>query len=111
MRTVISSAADISKRKGRKAIENQDTVKATQPCWLVLCFAMSGLGCDWYSAFQWFSGRYSLCSGPVLRGTGLTVVLSASIALILVRVLRTKLRDVAAAFCLVSIALLGQILL
>lgn len=39
---------------------------------------MSGLGCDWYSAFKWFSRRYSQRSGRVLRGMGLTVVLSAS---------------------------------
>lgn len=111
MRTVINSGTEISKREGQKASENKDTVKGRQPWWLVLCFAISGLGCAWYSTFKWFSGRFSLCSGPVLHAMGLTVVLSASIAFLTVRVLGMRLRDIAAVFFLVSIAVLGHILL
>jgi hypothetical protein len=100
------------KREGLQTVENQDTVKARQPWWLVLCFATVGVGCDWYCAFRWSSGRYSLCSGIVLLRMGLIVGLCAAVAFLAVCVVRgARLRDAAAVFFLASITLCGNILI
>src|ERR1700685_3880319 len=56
-----------------------------QPWWLGWCFAVIGVGCDWYSAFEWLYGTYSLSSPPVLRGLVLIVGLCASISFLSVR--------------------------
>src|SRR6266850_2378879 len=80
-----------------------DSLKARQPWWLALCFAIVGLGVNWYCAFEWFSGKYSLIANPVLSKLGLISVFSALISFFLVRVLqRARLRDFPAAFLLVS---------
>jgi hypothetical protein len=93
------------KSEGWPAIESQDTLKGRQLGWLVLC-AMGGVGLDWYCAFRWFSGRYSLFSEPVLRRMGLIVVLCAALALLAVRLIpRARLRDAGAVFFVASMAL------
>ena len=100
------------KRERRQAIESLDALKAKQPWWLVLCFATVGVGCDWYCAFKWFSGRYSLLSGIVLVRMGLIVLLCTAVASIAVCVVRgARLRDIAAVFFLASITLSGNVLI
>ena len=86
-----------------KVIENRDTVKERQPWWLVLCWALIGLGFDWHCAFLWFSGRHSIFSTPVLQRMGLIVVVCTAVALLAAFVLRqARWRDAGVFFCLVS---------
>ena len=92
-------------------MEDQGSVKATQPWWLQWLFFFGGFGCDWYSASKWYVGKYLLLSGPVLRMTVLTVGLSLSVALVLFRISGAKWREFAAGFFVVSFALLGHTLL
>lgn len=111
MRTVTNSGTGIiSKREGRKAIENQDTVQARQPWWLVVSWAVSGVGLDWYCAFEWFSGRYSLFSAHVLGAVGLFVLLDATVAFLAVRLVGARLRDIAAVFLFISLIVSGAML-
>jgi hypothetical protein len=93
-----------------QAIEKQYTVKARQPWWLVLCFAIVGMGFDWHCAFEWFSEKYPFCSGPVIRRMSLIVVLCATIAFLAVLVAKRKLRDAAAVFFFTSGTVLGNLL-
>jgi hypothetical protein len=91
------------RREGRRTIGNQDTAKARQPWWLVLCWAIGGLGFAWDCAFELFSGRYSFCSEPVLRKMGVIVVLCSAVSLLAVFLVRSaRLRDAAAVFFLAS---------
>jgi len=90
-------------------IENQDTVKPSPPWWIDLCLAIGGIGCDWYCAFKWFSGRYSYCSEPVLRGMVLTVVFCAFVAVLAVCVGKAKPREALQVFFVGSWALFGCI--
>ena len=103
MRTVTESGAGISKREGR-------TVQARQPWWLVVCWAVSGVGLDWYCAFEWFSGRYSLFSAHVLGAVGLFVLLYATVAFLAVRLVGARLRDIAAVFLFISLIVSGAML-
>jgi hypothetical protein len=103
MRTVINSGAGVSKREGR-------TAQATQPWWLVVCWAVSGVGLDWYCAFEWFSGRYSLCSAHVLRAVGPCVLLYGAVAFLAVRLVGVRLRDIAAVFLFISLIVSGAML-
>ena len=92
-----------SKQERLQVIENWDTVKERQPWWLVLFWALIGLGFDWHCAFLWFSGRYSIFSTPVLHRMGLIVTLCAAVALLAAFVLRqARWRDAGIFFCLVS---------
>lgn len=111
MRTVTNSGTGIiSKREGQNAIENRDTVQARQPWWLVACWAVSGVGLDWYCAFEWFSGRYSLFSAHVLGAVGLFVLLYATVAFLAVRLVGARLRDSAAVFLFISLIVSGAML-
>lgn len=78
---------------------------------LAICFVTSGVGADWYCAFEWFSGKYFFCSGPVLRGLGLIVVLYASITFLAVRVFGGKWRGAVAVFFAASYTLSGYMLI
>jgi hypothetical protein len=86
--------------------EIEKRIKA-QPWWLAWCFAVIGVGCDWYSAFEWFCGRYSLRSGSVLRGLVLIVALCASIAFLAVRRRTAISREFPWAFFAFSYVLFG----
>jgi|SRR5579872_113678 len=90
----------------RREQVTEDRIKA-QPWWLGWCFAAIGLGCDWYSAFEWFYGRYSLCSAPVLRSLVLIVALCASIAFLAVRRRTATSREFPWAFFIFSYLLFG----
>jgi hypothetical protein len=94
----------------RQPSQSRDTGKA-RSWWIDWCFVIGGVGCDWYCAFKWFSGRYPLWSPPVLRGMGLAVVLCFGVTLLLARILGEKLREGASVFCLVSVTLLGNMLM
>ncbi len=96
----------MSKRERLQVGEAQDSAKAP-PWWLDLCLVIGGVGCDWYSAFAWFSGRYSYCAEPVLRGMALTVVFCACIAVFVVCVGRAKPREAMQVFFTVSWGLSG----
>lgn len=76
-----------------------------QPWWLAWCFAAIGVGFDWYSAFEWFYGRYSLCSATVLRGLVLIVALCASIAFLAARRRIAASRELPWAFFAISYVL------
>ena len=95
----------------RQAIDNPETLQAKQPWWLVLCWVIGGVGCDWYCAFQWFSGKFPFCSPPVLHRMGLIVVLCATISILGTRIAGHKLREAASLFCIASITLLGNMLM
>jgi hypothetical protein len=91
-------------------MENEDTLKARQPCWLVLCWTVIGLGLDWRCAFEWFSGRCPLYSQAVLQRMSLIVMSCGVAALIAVRVSRgARWRDAGAFFCLVSGMVYGHL--
>jgi hypothetical protein len=102
--------AQLSTPERQQPGNSRDTQKV-RPWWIDGCFIIGGVGCDWYLAFKWFSGRYSFLSPPVLLGMSLVVVLCFSITLIAARVLGEKLREGAAVFWVVSLALLGNMLL
>jgi hypothetical protein len=74
----------------------------TWPRWLDIFFAAAGVGCDWYSAFHWFSGRYSLLSSPVLCTLGLIAVLCAMVTFLAVRVGRARSREAGLIFFVAS---------
>jgi hypothetical protein len=112
MRTVTNfGLGTISKTEERNAIDNRNTIQTRQPWWLVVCWALSGVGLDWYCAFEWFSGRYSLFSTHVLRAMGLFVALYAAIAFLAVHLVRARLRDVGAVFLLISLIVSGVMLI
>src|SRR5271157_1449582 len=91
------------------AMENQDFVRP-RPWWIDLCFVIAGLGCDWYYAFDWFSGKNSIFSEPVLSRLGLIVVLCATGAFLVVcLVRRAKPRDAMAVFGAASLLLSGNL--
>lgn len=69
-----------------------------------MCLVVAGVGCDWYCAFKWFSGKYSYWSDPVLRGMVLTVGVCALIAILTGR---AKWRDAVQIFFAVSWGLFG----
>jgi hypothetical protein len=104
MRTVTDFGAGISKREG-------PTVQERQPWWLVVCWAVGGVGLDWYCAFEWFSGSYSLCSAHVLRALSLFVLLYGTVAFLAVRLVGARLRDIAAVFLLISLIVSGAMLM
>jgi hypothetical protein len=93
---------------GVQAAKDQHTVRS-RPWWIDSCFVIAGLGCDWYLAFQWFSGRYSFFSEPVLRRFSLIVMLCAVFAFVAVWVVRrAKLRDAVGVFFAASLLTLGN---
>jgi len=104
MRTVIRSGAGmISKRDER-------TVQERQPWWLVVCWAVSGVGLNWYCAFEWFFGKYSPCSVHVLRVMSLSALLYGTVAFLVVRLVGARLRDTAAVFLVISLTISGVML-
>ena len=92
-------------------IENQGTVRRAHPWWVDLCLVIVGVGCDWYFAFKWFSGRYSYGSEPVLRGMVLTVACCACIAVLPVCVGKLKPREAFQVFFAASYFLFGWMLI
>ena len=106
MRTVTNFEAGISKGDGRT-----DSIQARQPWWLVVCWATGGVALDWYCAFEWFSGRYSLYSAHVLRTMGLFVLLYGTLAFLTVRLVRARWRDIAAVFWIISLMVSGAMIL
>jgi len=59
-----------------------------KPWLLQLCWVIVGLGLDWRCAFEWFEGKSSFYSEPVLARSGLIVLACAGIALLAVWVTR-----------------------
>ena len=53
------------------------------PPWLersyLIGFVIGGVGVDWYCAFEWFAGRYSLWSGTVFYRMVLIVLSCAAV--------------------------------
>jgi hypothetical protein len=94
--------------EGRQVIENQDTVKPTHPWWVDLSLVVAGVGCDWYFAFKWFSGKFSYWSGPALRGMVLTGMVCALIAIV---VGRAKWREGVQIFFALSYGLFGYMMI
>lgn len=85
-----------------QGIENQEVMRP-RSWWIDLCFIVAGLAFDWYCAFEWVSGRYSLLSEPVLRRFGLIAVLCAAVAFLAVCVVRrATLRDAVGIFFVAS---------
>jgi hypothetical protein len=105
----------IFSQKTVHVIESPDTAKAKPrrlPDWcLVTWFVTSGLVCDWYCAFEWFTGRYTHFSGPVLGVMGLIVVFCASIAFLAIRLFGGKWRAAVLVFSIASYTLSGDILI
>jgi len=104
-RSILESIRQFGSNPRREQVI-QDRIKA-QPWWLAWCFAVIGVGCDWYSAFEFFYGRYPLCSEPVLRGLVLIVALFASIAFLAVRRRTAISREFPWAFFAFSYVLFG----
>ena len=96
------SGFEMSEFEGRQAIE-QDALQPKPPWWVIVCFAMAGVGFDWDCAYEWFSRKFSLFSEPVLSRMGGIVLWSAAVALLILFVVRrAQLRDAAAIFFVVS---------
>jgi hypothetical protein len=100
--------------RGQQQVENRDTKKA-RPWWVDWCLVtvcvIGGAGWDWWGAFDWFSGRFALCSGPVLRALGLIVLLCAATGFLAGYVVEGKWRGAALVFLLASIFVSGYIVL
>jgi hypothetical protein len=95
------------KREGQQVVE-KDTVNRMRPWRYVLRWAIGGVACDWYCAFEWLRGESSFFSGSVFYRTVLIVMLCAFVAFLLVLVLgRADSRGVAAAFFLISFGFFG----
>jgi hypothetical protein len=97
------------------AVKNQGTVKARRrwlPDWCFgILLVIIGLAFDWDCAFERFSGRYTLFSGPVLGVLVLIVVLYTSLAFLAARLSgRGKWLEVVGFFELASLTLSGNIL-
>jgi hypothetical protein len=82
-----------------------------RPWWIDPCFVIVGAACDWYLAFEWFSEKYPLFSGAVIRAAVLVVVLCALVAVVLARVYAGKVRESVGAFFVISVFLLTNMLL
>jgi hypothetical protein len=93
-----------SKRIGAERVSSEGMEGAVRaaPWWVYLCLVVAGVGCNWYFVFEWFSGRYSYWSGPVLYGMVLTVMGCAFIAILAVCAGRAKWRGAVQIFFLVS---------
>ena len=94
----------------RQEVENDDT-ESIRPLWIDGCFSVGGVLCDWYCAFEWFAGRNSFFSRPVLYTTGVIVVLCAGISFLAARLVGRRLQESASMFFLVSVLLLGNMLM
>jgi hypothetical protein len=107
---IAESGAQMPTLGSRQSSEHVEKGK-TRPRWIDWCFFIGGLSCDWYLAFQWFSGTYSLFSATVLRAAALVVVLCALVSILAARIFGGKLRESAGAFFVTSAALLGNLLM
>jgi hypothetical protein len=100
--------------RSQQSSEHVEKEKA-KPRWVDPCFVIGGVACDWYLAFEWFSEKYSLFSGAVIRAAALAVVLCALVTILAARVLGANLRESAAGFAigfsLVSFSLLLNLLM
>jgi hypothetical protein len=103
MRTASNSGAEISKRE-------ESTLQERQPWWLVVLWAVSGVGVDCYCAFEWFSGRYPFYSAHVLRLLGILTLGYGICAFLAVRLVGARLRDIAAFFLFMSLTISGAML-
>ena len=105
----------IAKRETPQEIENRATIGVRTrrlPDWcLVTWFVTSGLVCDWYSAFEWFHGRYTHISGPVLGVMGLIALFCASIAFLAARLFGGEWRGAVLVFSIASYTLSGNMLI
>jgi hypothetical protein len=79
--------------------------------WIDWCFGICGVACDWYLAFEWFSGKDSPFSVTVLRASILAIAVCALVSTLATRIVGGKLRESAAVFFLVSGVLLGNLLI
>jgi ACR3 family arsenite efflux pump ArsB len=61
-------------REPNVAAVNQYTERV-KSWWVELCLAIGGIAWNWWFAFEWFFGKHSLWSTPVLRVMVITVVL------------------------------------
>jgi hypothetical protein len=99
---------------GQRRIETKDTGKA-RPRWIDCCLVMvsviGGLGWNWWAAFEWFSGRFALCSGPVLRMLGLIVLPCAAAGFFAGYMVEGKWRGAVLVFLLASVFVSGNMLL
>src|SRR6267378_1908070 len=82
-----------------------------RPWWIDPCFVIVGAACDWYLAFEWFSGKYPVFSGAVIRAAALVVMLCALVAMLLARVYAGKVRESVGFFFVTSVFLLTNMLL
>lgn len=90
---------------------SNESVRARQPWWLNLLWAIGGLVCDWRSAYLTFFRRYPPFITTVLRTSALIAVICAVGALLAIRVIqRAKLRDAGAVFCLFSSEVLFEVI-
>ena len=82
----------------------------TKPWWVDPCFGIGGVVCNWYLAFEWFSAKYSLFSGAVIRAGTLAVVLCVLVTILAARILGAKLRESVIGFFVTSFSLLVNLL-
>ena len=99
----------------QKTAEYRDRAESW-PMWLeyllVIALSIGGVACDWYCAYEWFSGKYSFWSGRVLERMAVIVIACAFIAFLTIFWQRGRGRWQAgvAAFCGVSVAFSGNML-
>jgi hypothetical protein len=96
---------------GRQQSSEHVEEEKPRPWWIDWCLAIGGVACDWFLAFQWFSGKYSFFSGTVLRAAAVVVVVCVLVSILAARILGGKVRDSAGVFCLTSFTLLGNLLM
>jgi hypothetical protein len=104
----------MSRREERQTVESSGMLRAW-PSWLEWCFVigliLGGIGWDWYCAFEWFSGKYSLYSGPVFTRMSLIVMSCALVGFLAVRLRGGRWQVGVAVFFLTSGTVSGNILL
>ena len=102
----------ILKRETSQVIEDPDSPESTKAWlhrWPVWCFAIwcivGGLAFDWYCAYEWFAGKHTYFSIPVLGVMGLIVLVCISISIIVVLLTKEKWIVVVIVFAVASCSL------
>jgi hypothetical protein len=94
----------VSRLQSQQVTEGQDTERPSPSWWRQLAWVMIGLGFDWRCAFEWFAGKSSFYSEPVLDRTVLIVLACGGVAFLVVCFSRgVKLWFASALFCAASI--------
>jgi hypothetical protein len=92
-------------KQDQHALSNRDMAEVSPRRWLLLCWAIVGVGLDWRCAFEWFAGKSPFYSSLVLGRTLLIVLACAGVSLLAVWIVRpARWRDAWLLFSVFSMA-------